>query len=98
MAATYANSLLKEDGDAFLLEARHELTLQSVQAVTAKTSVRLKVDVFRASGDDTVVDEIAADTSVDDGLGDDGIVLEGTTVLMSAASSIRRRSRASVAG
>jgi len=87
VAATYANSLLKEDADVFLLESRLELSLQAVTAVTQKSSVRLKVDVNRASGDDTSVDEIAADTSVDDGLGDDGIILEGATVLMSQISA-----------
>ena len=87
MSGSYANSLIQEDGDAFLLESRRELCLQAVVAVTQKTSVRFKLDVVRASGDDTPVDEIAADTTTDDGLGDDGIILEGATVLMSQISA-----------
>ena len=87
MAATYANSLLKQDGDVLVLESRHEILLQSVSTVTQKSSVRLSLDVVRASGDDTAIDEIAADTPTDDGLGDDGIVLQGSTVLMSQISA-----------
>lgn len=81
MAASYANSLLAEDGDVLLSESRLEFELDSVLAVTLSSFVGLAVDVDRPAGDDTPDDEIVIEdpTDLDDG---DGFKLQGTSVAM----------------
>lgn len=81
MAATYANSLLLQTGDAFLLESRHEAELESVAAVTVDTAVKLVKDEVRAKGDLTASDElvISDPTDADDG---DDFILQGTSAGM----------------
>lgn len=86
MAATYANSLLVESGEALLSEARLELSVQAVLVRAADVFVGLEADTTRASGDDTPADVVVIDdvTDVDDG---DQFKLEGVSVTMARVSA-----------
>ena len=88
MAATYANSLLKEDADAFLLESSHELALHVTFVKSLDATVGLKTDVVLAPGDDSDVGEIVIDDSSDDyGADGDPFILVGTTPTMAKVAA-----------
>lgn len=82
MAATYPNSLLVEDGDALLTEARRELQVELEVEIVAATYVAIVVDADRPAGDSTPPDALTISDPTDANDGDE-FKLQGTSVAMS---------------